>query len=195
MNKFPNAAVLMLCATVLSALSACTTTSRIYVDPQYHKASYESVRQLAIPLLVKVSVHFQRDGKPLPTVDGELRRYVERTLRASRVFTPTKNSNVPIELTVVANHITDPAAALARGFGPGITDGAVGPMIDDNYEFNFTYLGSNTHQPVHAAYLHAIHSAPPPSEVEATALSNAFGRVVEDVVLNFIKDFQDKGQV
>lgn len=192
MKRLVNATALVVCAAVLSA---CATASRIYVDPKYHRASYESVRQLAVPLLVKVSVHFQRDGVPFPTADDELKRHVERTMRSSRVFTPTKNYNVPIELTVVANHITDPAAALARGFGAGATAGAAGPMIDDNYEFNFTYLSINNHKPIQAAYLHAIHSAPGSSEVEATALNKAFGRVVEDVVLNFIKDIQDKGQL
>ena len=192
MNKFLKAAALMVCATVLSA---CATT-RIYVDPQYHIASYESIRQLAAPMLVKVSVQLQLDGKPLlPAGDGELMGHVERTLRASRVFTPTKNSKVPIELTVMANKITDPAAARAKGFGPGLADGATGSMIDDNYEFNFTYLSVNNHQPVQAAYFHAIHIAPAASGVKATALNNAFGQVVEDVVLNFIKDLQDKGQV
>lgn len=191
MNKFLNAAALMVCATVLSA---CATT-RIYVDPQYHMASYESIRQLAAPMLVKVSVQFQLNGNPLPTGDGQLKGHIERTLRASRVFTPTKNSKVPIELTVMANKITDPAAARAKGFGPGLTDGGAGSMIDDNYEFNFTYLSVNNHQPVQAAYLHAIHIVPAASGVKAPALDNAFAQVVEDVVLNFIKDLQDKGQV
>jgi hypothetical protein len=191
MNKFLKAALLMVCATVLSA---CATT-RIYVDPQYHKASYESLRQLAAPMLVKVTVNFQRDGKPLPTANGELRENVERTLRASRVFTPIENRKVPIELTIVANKIIDPDTIRAKGFGAGLTDAVTGPMIDDNYEFNFTYLSINNHQPVQAAYLHAIHIAPAASGVKATALNNAFAKVVEDVVLNFIKDLQDNGQV
>lgn len=191
MNKFLNAAVLMVCAT---ALSACATT-KIYVDSQYHKAGYESIRQLAVPMLVKVSVHFQRDGNPLPTGDGELKGHVERTLRASRVYTPTISSKVPVELIVIANKITDPTAARAKGFGIGLTDGATGSMIDDNYEFNFTYLSVNNHRPVQAAYLHAIHIGPAASGVKATALNTAFAQVVEDVVLNFIKDLQDKGQV
>lgn len=191
MNIYLKAAALVVCT---ASLSACANTGIIYADPRYHRASYETVRQLATPMLLRVSVYSQGDGVPLPTMDGELRMYVERTLRASRVFTPTKNSNVPVELTVVANKITDPVATQAKGFGIGSTDAAAGPTIDEYYEFNFTYICINNQQPVQAAYLHAIH-VPTASGVDAATLGKSFGRVVEDVVLNFIKDLEDKKQL
>lgn len=189
MNKYFNFAALVV---YVITLSACAS-SGICVDPRYHRASYESIRQLAVPMLVKVSVYFQRDGIPSPAVDGELKLHVERTLRTSRVFTPTENSNIPIELTVVANRITVPAAAQAMGFDIETTDAAAGSTTDEYYEFNFTYL-SNHHRPVQSAYLHAI-LVPNPSGVKAATHDKAFGRVVEDVVLNFIKALEDTGQL
>lgn len=191
MNKFLKAAALMVCAAVLSACA----TAEIHVDPRYHLASYESLRRLAAPMLVRVSVQFQQDGNPLPAEDGALRGNIERTLRASGVFRPTVNPIVPLELTVIANRITAPATARAKGFTTGSIGEGASPTIDNNYEFNFTYTSSKNRQPVQAAYLHAIHIAPTPAEVKATAMNSAFGQVVEDVVLNFIKDLQDKGQV
>jgi hypothetical protein len=47
--------------------------------------------------------------------------------------------------------------------------------------------------------MHAIHTAigrhEPPAGQTATTVADAFGRVVEEVMLNFVKDLQDKGIV
>jgi hypothetical protein len=179
----------------VSMLSGCIS-SRSYVDTQYRKASYESIQRLPAPVPVKLNAQFQRNGKPLPAVDGELRGHVERTLRASGVFTPTTDPNVPVILGVTANNIADLAAASAKGFGTGLTFGAAGSMVDDNYEFKFSFRNAASQQ-TEAVYRHAIHTtignAEGPPGMTPTTSADAFGRVVEDVVLNFIKNLQDKG--
>lgn len=180
---------------VLGMLSACISP-RAYVDPQYRLAGYESIQRLPTPVAVNLSTQFQRNGEHLPGVDAELRGHVERTLRASGVFTPTADANAPVTLSVTANNIADVAAAAAKGFGTGLTFGAAGSMVHDNYEFTFSYRNARNQQ-TRKVYQHAIHTtignADGPPGMTPTNLADAFSRVVEDVVLNFVKEVQDQG--
>jgi hypothetical protein len=182
-------------AAVASLLSGCITPHS-YVDPQYRKASYEQITRLAAPVPVKVHVQFQRNGEPLPAADAEARGHVERSLRASGVFVPT--SDAANSIRVIANNIADMAAARAKGFGTGLTFGAAGTMVDDNYEFLCTYE-SNSHPPQQVAYQHAIHTAignkKGPPGLAPTTPADAFSRVVEDVILNFVAELQGRGVI
>lgn len=194
MKKLLN--VVIVVASV-SMLSACIST-RSYVDPQYRKASYDSIQRLSTPIPVKLETQFQRNGEPLPAADAEFRMHVERTLFASQVLKPTTDADVSATLGVTVNNIGDVAAAVAKGFGTGLTLGAAGSVVDDNYEFKFTFH-NGTNQQTQTAYRHAIHTtignAAGPVGVMPTTLVEAFGHVVEDAVLNFLKELQDKGLV
>jgi len=174
----------------VNMLSACIS-SRAYVDPQYRSVGYDSIQRLSTPVPVKLETRFQRNGQPFPAADEELRRHIERTLRASGVFTPTTDANVSVTLDVTANNIADLAAAGIKGFGTGLTYGAAGSVVNDNYEFSFT-LRNGTKQQIQTVYQHAIHTtignAADPAGVTPTTPADAFGRVVEDVVLNFVKE-------
>lgn len=176
-------------------LSAACTTPQAYVDPQYKGATYASVQRLANPLPAKVSVQFQQNGKPMPSVNTELKGHVEKTLRASGVFLPTTDPDAPVIISVTANNIADLATARAKGFGTGLTFGGAGSMVDDNYEFVFSFRDTANHK-YKATYQHAIHTAigrtERPAGLTPMTVTEAFGRVIEDVTLNFVKDLQDR---
>ena len=187
-------------ALVSGTATVCITqqvyAQKSYVDPQYHKASYEDIQRPAEPVSVKVDVEFQRNGTPLPAVNNELRGHVERILRASGVFTPS-TSSTPTNVSVMANNIADLAAARKKGFKTGLTFGAAGSMVDDNYEFACVFRDGSG-QDHKYSYQHAIHTAigrkkPPATDLKPTTPADAFGHVVEDVILNFLKDLQDGG--
>jgi hypothetical protein len=179
----------------VSLLSACVTPHS-YVDPQYRKASYEQIHRPTEAIPVTLQIQFQRNGKPLPAVDSELRGHVERALRASAVFVPT--AGAASSVTVTANNIADLAAARAKGFGTGLTFGAAGSHVDDNYEFSCSFTDPSR-SPQTLVYQHAIHStignAEGPSGLSATTPADAFGRVVEDVMINFVWELQTKGML
>lgn len=188
-------AVLLFVGTFL--LSGCIT-ARSYVDPQYHLATYDTVHRLAAPIPVRVVAKFQVNGTDKPAVDGTLAGQVELALRASGVFAPTKDPTVPASITVTANDIADLAEARAKGFGTGLTFGAAGSVVPDNYEFSYTYNdGGKGHY--EAVFRHAIYTtvghASAPVKSEPTTPADAFNHVVQDVTLNFLQDMQDKGIV
>lgn len=171
-------------------LSACVTP-RTYVDPQYRRASYEQIQRPSEPVSVRIDARFQRNGQAYPAVDAQLREIVVRTLRATGTFIPSADSLAVVH--VVANNIADLAAARAKGFGTGLTLGAVGSTVDDSYEFTFSYRGDDG-QEHESTYHHAIHTtvgnvATPPGATSTTP-ENAFEKVVEDVTLNFVQDLQ-----
>ncbi len=172
-------------------LSACATPQS-YVDPEYHKTSYEDIQRSNKPVRTKVTAHFQRNGAPLPAVNSEVQGHVERTLRASGVFVPTiENAEASIEVT--ANNIADLETARAKGFKTGFTFYAAGSMVDDNYVFTYIYRSAEGKEQKYS-YAHAIHTAigrtERPAGLTPTTIADAFGRVVEDSTLNFVRDLQ-----
>jgi hypothetical protein len=183
---------------VFLAVSAGTAsgclTPQAYVDPHYRKASYESIGRLAQPVPVRVDVQFLRNGQPLPAADNELRMPVERTLRASGVFVPA-TAGIQAAIKVTGNNIADVEAARAKGFRTGLTFGGAGSMVDDNYEFLCVYQKDGEDKQY--SYQHALHTAigstERPAGLTPTTPAEGFARVVEDVMLNFIKDLQDSG--
>jgi hypothetical protein len=183
-----------LAVTVVSCvgLSACITT-RSYVDPQFHHVSYSQIARPAKPQVVRVDAQFERNGNPYPAVDGQLRQFVDQTLRGTGVFIPSPDVSNGAVVSVVANNIADISAARAKGFGTGLTFGAAGSVVPDYYHVTFTYRDPSGNEHKHS-YDHAIYTtighATPPVDATPTTPALAFEKVIEDVTLNFVKDLQ-----
>ena len=91
------------------------------------------------------------------------------------------------------NNIADLDEAAAKGFGTGLTLGAAGSAVTDFYDIKIElYMGDEP--PLTKTYKHAIVTTignkPAPLDVEPTTVSDAFGKVVEDAMLNFVKEMQ-----
>lgn len=178
-------------------LSACITT-RSYVDPQYHVASYAQIQHPAGQVPVRVLARFERNGQAFPAVDAGLHDLVERTLRATGVFTAPAESTGGAVVEVVANNIADIKAARSRGFSAGLTFGASGANVPDLYDFTFIYrdaAGKQQRMSYHHAIYTSVGQASAPVSSTPTTAALAFGQVVEDVTLNFVKALQDQGAV
>jgi hypothetical protein len=179
-----------------STLSACVPAVKTYVDPQYRHATYDTVHRLVQPIPVKVDAQFEVNGTPKPATDAFLQSQVEQTLRASGAFTPTSSARAVI--SVQGNDIADLGSARSKGFGTGMTFGAIGSAVPDNYEFTIAYRdgGVVSYQGIYKhAVLTTIGNASGPAFVTPTTPEDAFHHVVEDVVLNFLQDMQDKGLI
>ena len=178
---------------ILSFVLGGCVSSKSYVDPKYSGIDYLAIKGVEKQYQAKIDVEFQRNGEHLPAVDAELLSNVERIFRASGVVVPSSD-NGDLYIKVTCNNIADLAAARAKGFGTGLTFGAAGSAVTDFYQvtIEFTLEG----EAVEKEYDHAIHTtignkAPPVKDVEPTSLGNAFSGVVEDVILQFIKEMQD----
>ena len=188
-------ALFVSCAVI--GLSACISP-KAYVDPAFREAKAGEIKAPKTQYPVSLQVQFQRNGEALPVADAELRSAVEQALAASGVLVVDAKGS-PLVLSVVANNLADIGDATAKGFGTGLTFGAVGTTVTDYYEFQVSLTDADG-KAVGRQYKHAIHTVigiddAPVSCVEPVALAEAFVMVVRDVVDNFLKAMQADGQL
>lgn len=185
-------------AVALSAvvLSACVNP-RSFVDPSQPKLSYENLNKRSEPLKLKLAVEFQRNGEPFPKADTTLRDNSERILRGTGVVIPAENGYEG-EIKIVVNNIADRGQAATKGFGTGLTFGLVGTTVMDAYEMSVTITANGktvTRTAIKHALFTAIGNTSLPEGVEAVPINVAFGRVLEQMLLRALQDFQNSGDL
>jgi hypothetical protein len=172
-------------------LAGCSSS---FVDPSYGKVSYDDLTRRTPPLEWQLTTEFQRNGTALPQAEKELYTHVERVVRASGIAIPTTNSTAP-ELSIVVNNIADLGEAAVKGFGTGLTFGLAGSHVTDYYEMKITLTDGNT-VIRKSGYKHAIHTtvgnASGPTGVKSVSLGVAFSIVIEQLVLNALKDIEEE---
>jgi hypothetical protein len=150
------------------------------------------------PYSLSVKVEFQRNGTSLPGVDRQLLDDVSRSLRASGVVVPYEGKGAADgELNFVVNNVASLGGSAAKGFGTGVTFGLVGSHVTDGYEMTVRLTQGDVIEV--RKYQHAIYStvgnASGPVGLTAVPFATAFNQVVDDLVLNFIKDMQTTGRL
>ncbi len=189
-----NLSRLILALAAFLMLAACSSNVRTYVDPQYHRADWSSIKQPAQATPVHVIAHFQQNGKPAKDVDVGLKTDVENTLRRSNVFAPTTRDAAEGTITVVANNQFNADDAKHKGTNYVTSFGSATPTISDNYTFDISYQ-TGTGKAFEHQYNHRLISTmghgPAPEGLTPTTLADGFQQVVRDVVLNFIQDWQN----
>lgn len=183
--------------TVLTfSIFGCATT-KSYVDPEYGRATYDDINRRSEPYKLKIIAEFQRNGKHLPRVDNELIGHVERVIRGSGFAVPA-TQGISGELKVIVNNVADLGKAAAKGFGTGLTFGLAGSTVTDFYEMEAT-LSINNKVIKKTNYKHALHSTvgvkKAPEGLEPMTASAAFGKIVEQLILNFLQDIQKSGEL
>lgn len=174
-------------------LTGCIS-AKSYVDPKYGAISYADAKKPGKSHEAKIDIEFQRNGEHMPRVDKELRTNVEKIFLNSGVVTPSANAT-DITIKITCNNIADVKGAMAKGFGAGLTFGAAGTAVTDFYQVTIELKQGGT--VVEKKYDHAIHTtignkAAPVEGVAPVKPVEAFGGVIEDVVLQFIKEMQSK---
>lgn len=184
--------VIVLALLISGAGYAAATKS--YVDPSYGKVKYGDIVKPAQPYKLKLKVEFQRNGQHLPGIDKELMQQVDRVIRTSGFAIPVPDGEPGSdELTVVVNNIADLDEARRKGYVTGSTLFLKGSTVTDYYEMQATatIAGKTITK---SGYKHAIHStighAKGPEGIPAMTTEEAFGKVVEELVLNFLGDLQ-----
>lgn len=179
-------------AVVMALFATACVNPTSYVDPAYGKVSYEDLTRRAVPYQWRLKAEFQRNGVGFPKVDGELLGHVERVVRASGMAVPTSDAVAP-ELKVIVNNVADVGQAAAKGFGTGLTFGLAGSQVTDFYEMEIVFADGDK-VIKKSGYKHALHStignARGPAGLTPMTVSEAFAKVVEQLVLNALKDIE-----
>ena len=182
-------------AFVLPLVSGCISP-KSYVDPTFGKVKYDDLTRRAEPYKWRIVVEFQRNGTHLPSADNSVLSHVERVVRASGMAIPSTEPNVG-ELKVIINNVADRAASATKGFGTGLTFGLIGSTVTDFYEMDVVLI-ENGKTIQKAGYKHALHTtignADGPEGLEPMTTSAAFGIVIEQLMLNALKDLEREKQ-
>lgn len=176
---------------VTMLLAGCISP-KSFLDPNYPKVSYEELQRRSSPLKLTLTTQFQRNGEPLARVDSMLKDSTERILRASGVIAPVTEGGEG-QIRLVLNNIADLGAAGAKGIGTGLTLGLIGTTVTDAYEMSVTIaVGARTF--TRTAVKHAFHTAvgnsSTPQGVETVPPNVAFERVLEQMILRVLKEYQ-----
>jgi len=177
--------------------AANASTSKSYVDTSYGKIQYSDILKPAQPYKLKLKVEFQRNGQHLPAVDSQLLQQVESVIRASGFGAPVGDAESASDsLTIVVNNIADLAEARKKGFATGSTLFLKGSVVTDNYEMQATVtIGGKTvsRSGYKGAILTAIGHASGPEGVAPMSVTEAFNKVVEQLILQFLRDLPATG--
>ncbi|MGD0801903.1 MAG: hypothetical protein ABR906_11355 [Terracidiphilus sp.] len=174
--------------------SGYAVASKSYVDPSYGKVQYSDIVKPAQPYRVRLVVEFQRNGQHLPAVDGELMKQVNRVIQASGFAIQVSGGDTSMdELDITVNNVADLGEARRKGFETGATFFLKGSTVTDYYEMSATakIAGQTITK---TGYKHAIHTtvglARGPKDLPSMTVDEAFSKVVEQLVLNFLGDLQ-----
>jgi hypothetical protein len=125
-------------------------------------------------------------------------RCFDRSLRASGVVVPYEGKGTADgEISFVVNNVANVGDAAAKGFGTGLTFGLVGSHVTDGYEMTVRLTQGDAvdvRKYQHAIYTTVGNASGPPG-VPAVSFATAFNQVIDDLVLNYIRDMQVAGRL
>jgi hypothetical protein len=195
MKRFPLALALIFVVNII--ISGCISP-RSYLDPSTPKVSYEDVKRRNEPLKLKLSTEFQRNGEHYEKADLTLKDNSERILRGTGVIIPSAEA-IDGEIIIVCNNIADLGTAAGKGFGTGLTFGAVGSTVTDAYEMSLTIKLNDGKVYNRKEIKHALHTAigntSVPDGVETVPLNVGFSKVLEQMLLRVLKEMQEGGEI
>lgn len=179
---------------LLVSLSSACVNLKSYVDPSYRSARYEDVRARAKPVPVRLEVSFTRNGEPLPSGAEQLRDEAVRVLRESRVLLPSSATGAGVGvLRIAADNVYFSSESTAAGIAAGVSFGNSGGLVSDRYNFTLSYRGPDGSEKG-GNYQHRLYTTPGemklPRGVALVSPDQGFGIIVEDVLLNFLRDMQ-----
>jgi len=185
--------------TIAIICTGCAATS--YVNPSFHDADYSSIKPVDSPRAVVISTIFQTNGKTAKEdLHKIVRRKVMKVLMTTRTFVEPANiaTDSAGRLDITVNNIFNKGEAIRKGMATGATFYAAGNEVVDSYEMTVVYKAESGPS-ITKKYRHAIHSTlgahKPPEGMTPLPLRDAFDKVLEDMLLNFLRDLQKEGSL
>jgi len=201
MNKTSliNSSRRLVLGTVLTMAALASTGCvqlKSYVDPKLPRASLNDLHPSASPQPLQLAFEFQVNGKSHPSIARKHRPQVVRVLSDSKLFSTisSSNSTETAQLQIVMNDQADIGDAVGKGLMTGLTFGGAGSLVTDGFLFTASYTAPGK-APVTKTYQHALHSTignkKGPEGLEPKSLNDAFAEVLEQLMLNLLRDLQN----
>lgn len=147
------------------------------------------------PRPVALALEFQQNGKAAPSLSSAVREQVVKILTTAKTFAaigaePAADTDA---LKIVLNNVADLGDAASKGVLTGLTFGGSGQTVTDGYVMTATFARMGR-APIEKVYKHALVStvgnASGPEGLAPMSVSEAFDQVLQDLVLNLVRDLQ-----
>lgn len=200
MNLGPR--VILASVIVSSVLMGCASP-RSFLGASLPKMKYEDVKKRETPLRLQLIVEFQRNGDPFPQGDVPLRDYAAKILGDTGVISPIDVVSAVEDqgdgaIRIVLNNIADSGTIAAEASRSRLPLWMVGKTITDAYTMSMaiTIKGKTIRR---AGIKHAFHTAlgnmEIPEGIEVFPSNEAFGRMLEQMILRGLQDMQRSGEL
>jgi hypothetical protein len=178
-------------------LGGCTTPTTSFLGGSYPSMSYNQLKKRDVPVPLKLTVEFQRNGEHFPKGDVPLGDYATKVLKDSGVVTPVEGREEG-EIRVVLNNVADLDMVSAERSGTRLPLWMAGTTITDAYELSMfitikgkTIGRTGIKQSVHTA----LGNVRIPYEIKTFPHNQAFGKVLEQMMLRALLDMQKTGEL
>lgn len=187
-RSLPRVLALLACSILLTG---CLTT-RSYVDPALPVVSRADFPEVVEPRPAQLLFEFRTNGNPNAAVTREVRPRVLAVADASGLFSaisqePTEGAS---QLVIVIDNIPLTDNAAGKGFGTGLTFGAVGTMVSDGYRCTATWTENGT--AFEASVEHALHTTvgnhSGPAGLQGVTTAEGINQVMDQLVWNVLRD-------
>lgn len=194
LRRFCGAAALAV--SVPFMLTGCLS-AKMYVDPALPMVAKADVAPVSERRPVVALVEFSTKGKPNARATAEIKPRVIAVLAESGLFSDVSqtagSSGAGIFKLTIDNVAADQNAA-AKGFGTGLTLGAVGTMVTDGYVATATYTrdGKVTEVDVRHAIHTTIGNKKGPDGLTAMEPQAAVHQVMDQITWNALKQLSER---
>lgn len=200
MNLGPR--VILASVIVSSALMGCASP-RSFLGASLPNIKYEDVKKRETPLRLQLVVEFQRNGAPFPQGDVPLRDYAAKILGDTGVILPIDVVSAVEDqgdgaIRIVLNNIADSGTVAVEASRSRFPLWMVGKTITDAYTMSMaiTLKGKTIRR---TGIKHAFHTAfgntEIPEGIEVFPSNQAFGRMLEQMILRALQDMQQSGEL
>ena len=179
----------------VAVLSGCLTM-KSYVDPALPMVGKADVVAPATPQPVQLAFEFRTNGKANAAATSQMRPRMVTVASETGLFStisgdPVAGASV---LTLVIDNVALTDNAAAKGFGTGLTLGAVGSMVTDGYVCTATYERNGERFEVSAK--HALHTTignkAGPEGLTPVTMQQGVEQVMDQLAWNVLKQLADK---
>lgn len=179
------------------ALGGCTSPKKSFLGASFPRVAYRDIAARNVPLRLKLSVEFQRNGKHFPEGDIPLKDYSNVILRDTGVVIPVID-RAEGEIRVVLNNIADSGTVASEAAHTRYPLWVIGKTITDAYELSMfitTKEGTISRTGIKQAVHTAIGNMSIPEGVPTFPQKQAFGKVLEQMILQALVEMQQSGEL
>lgn len=184
-------------AAAAALLSGCLTT-KSYVDTALPVVGKGDLVAPATPRPVQVAFEFRTKGAVNASATSQIKPRIIAVASESGLFSAVSSAASDSAdagvLTVVIDNVPITDNAAAKGFGTGLTFGAVGSMVTDGYVATAKYQCNGVTTEVTAR--HALHTTignkAGPEGLAPVTMQQGAETVMDQLMWNLVKQLADK---